>query len=84
MKKFPAFLKGAHQGVVRLAMQEALSETRSDLKHARGNSSCCCREFFFFKQGRGGFIPENKPHKRFAMFAEGQAAATAHKAGALC
>ena len=37
-----------------------------------------------FKQGRGGFIPENKPHERFAMFAEGQAAATVHKAGALC
>ena len=43
MKKPPAFLKGAYQGAVRLAMPQRPDQSRQE--HARGNSSCCCREF---------------------------------------
>ena len=94
MKKPPAFLKGAYQGAVRLAMQEALSETRSEPSRTRAwKLFLLLPRILLFRQGRGGLmIPKNKLRERFAMFAEshwitllrqGQAAATAHKAGAL-
>ena len=93
MKKPPTFLKGAYQGAVRVAMQEALSETRSEPSRTRAwKLFLLLPRILLFRQGRGGLIPQNKLRERFAMFAEGhwttllrqrQATATTHKAGAL-
>ena len=91
MKKPPAFLKGAYQGAVLLAMQEAVRDQVRAIKNTRVETLLVVAENSPL-QGRGGLIPKNKLRERFAMFAEGhwitllrqgQAVATAHKAGAL-
>ena len=53
-------------------MQEALSETRTETSRTRAwKLFMFLPRILFFRQGRGGFIPKNKLHKPFAMFAEG-------------
>ena len=92
MKKPPAFLNDAYQGAVRLAMQETLSQTRSEMSRVRAWKHFLLLPRILFRSGRGGLIPKNKLRERFASFADGQwiallrqgqAAAEAHKAGVL-
>ena len=76
-----------------LAMQKALSQTRSEVSRVRAwKLFLLLPRILLFRSGRGGLIPKNMPLERFASFAEGQwiallrqgqEAAEAHKAGVL-